>query len=445
MVLHAIRIFFLLVVLAITVSFAWVKEIQSTGQGFVTWYILTPIMVAFLLVLVDTFWHQKRLQMLSGLFFGVLAGLAIAYMLSLIVELIAGLLLPTPVSPPGTEPRLAHESLATRSSSAPALTSAEEADLRKKVHDYDATHRNWLEEKKQYDDYIAKIKTVQMVKLLLGTAVVFMCVTFVVQTKDDFRFVIPYVEFSKQTKGARPLLLDTSVIIDGRIADIADTRILESEVIVPRFVLAELQAIADSDDKLKRNRGRRGLDVLNKLQGSSKIDIRILDARVPAVDELGDVDTKLVALAQHMDGRIVTNDYNLNKISQLRGVDVININDLANALKPIVLPGETMHVKVLKPGEEMGQGVGYLEDGTMVVAEQARDFIGKEVVIVVTSVLQTSAGRMIFGRMDPEKSFSRRHATPGPAIGHAPPGGTHTNSAGGQASAPPPGPGPTKA
>ena len=193
-----------------------------------------------------------------------------------------------------------------------------------------------------------------------------------------------------------------------RIADIAETRILESEVLVPRFILAELQAIADSEDKLKRNRGRRGLDVLNRLQTSEKIDIRIMDARVPEVEQLKEVDAKLVALAEHLDARIVTNDYNLNKIAQLRGVDVVNVNDLANALKPIVLPGETMSVKIIKPGEEPGQGVGYLEDGTMVVAEQGRDYIGRQVVITVTSVLQTSAGRMIFGRTDAEKTLSPR-------------------------------------
>jgi len=176
---------------------------------------------------------------------------------------------------------------------------------------------------------------------------------------------------------------------------------------VPRFILAELQAIADSSDKLKRNRGRRGLDILNRLQASDKTDIQILDAHVSRVEDAGDVDAKLVALAEHLDGRVVTNDYNLNKVAQLRGVDVININDLANALKPIVLPGETLRVKVIKPGEEAGQGVGYLEDGTMVVAEQARDAIGQEITIVVTSILQTSAGRMIFGRLNGEKALSR--------------------------------------
>jgi uncharacterized protein YacL len=179
-------------------------------------------------------------------------------------------------------------------------------------------------------------------------------------------------------------------------------------VIVPRFVLAELQTIADSNDKLKRNRGRRGLDVLNRLQSSQAIEIRIFDPHEQTVQDASGVDAKLVALGDHLDARVVTNDYNLNKIAKLRGVDVININDLANALKPVVLPGETMNVKIIKPGEESGQGVGYLDDGTMVVVEQGREAIGRSVGLTVTSVLQTSAGRMIFGRLDADKTYTPR-------------------------------------
>jgi uncharacterized protein YacL len=193
--------------------------------------------------------------------------------------------------------------------------------------------------------------------------------------------------------------LDTSVIIDGRIADVCETRILESELIVPRFILQELQNVADSTDRLKRNRGRRGLDMLNKLQTDPKTDVRIWRDEGSSTNEHESVDSRLVQLARKLNGRVFTNDYNLNKVAQLNSVDVININDLANALKPVVLPGEAMTVKVIKPGEEVGQGVGYLEDGTMVVVEQARDKIGQTLNISVTSVLQTSAGRMIFGRM----------------------------------------------
>lgn len=463
---HLVRVFFLLVVLGITVSYAFIPEVYSTGQNYITLYILIPVLLALAIVVVDTFWHHKRLQMLSGVFFGVLAGLAIAYMLSLIVDLVVSIMpAPPPAADPGTlqnwvnqndiqsrsqiqqtaalsptEQNLAQAFLAVLGSSkgadqpatAPAAaavgpSSSQPTAIAATSPAHVGPPRERALTQSQYEAYESAleafnrysihIKTIQMIKLLLGAVSVFMCVSFVMQTKDDFRFVIPYVEFTKQTKGARPLLLDTSVIIDGRIADIADTRILESEMIVPRFVLAELQAIADSEDKLKRNRGRRGLDVLNRLQSSEKIEIRLMDAHVATVDDAADVDAKLVALAKHLDGRIVTNDYNLNKISQLRGVDVININDLANALKPIVLPGETMTVKIIKPGEEAGQGVGYLEDGTMVVAEQGRECIGKEVTIIVTSVLQTSAGRMIFGRLDIDRSFRRDRHVPGSA-GH---------------------------
>ena len=226
------------------------------------------------------------------------------------------------------------------------------------------------------------------------------CVTTLLQTKDDFRFIIPYMEFSKEIKGTRPLVLDTSVVIDGRIADVAETRVIDQPLIVPRFVLQELQGIADSSDKLRRNRGRRGLDILNKLQKSTEIEVKIYDTELPALAGIREVDQRLVILAKHLGGRVVTNDYNLNKIARLQGVEVINLNDLANALKPVVLPGETLVVKILKRGEEPGQGIGYLDDGTMVVTEHGQQHLGETVRLTVTSVLQTSAGRMIFGRMD---------------------------------------------
>lgn len=407
MILHIVRIVFLLVVLAITVSYALQEAVYSKGPEFITVYVLIPAVIALVAVLVDMFWKHKRLQVLSGLFFGVLAGLVIAYMLTLVLELVMALFpAPLPAPPPGELPREQQVAALGLNPTTQQTIAYQHAKFEtRQAHQEAIKEHNKATE--AYLAYSAYTRTVQLIKLLLGAAAVFICVSFVLQTKDDFRFVIPYVEFSKETKGARPILLDTSVIIDGRIADIAETRMLESTTIVPRFILAELQSIADSDDKLKRNRGRRGLDILNRLQGSDKLDIQILDAHVASVDEAADVDAKLVALAEHLGGRIVTNDYNLNKVAQLKGVDVININDLANALKPIVLPGEAMTVKIIKAGEEPGQGVGYLEDGTMVVAEQGRDCIGREIAITVTSILQTSAGRMIFGKMDADKTFSQ--------------------------------------
>ena len=236
---------------------------------------------------------------------------------------------------------------------------------------------------------------------VLTSFVCYLCVSTLLQTKDDFRFIIPYMEFSKEVKGSRPLVLDTSVVIDGRIADVAETHVLDQPLVVPRFVLQELQGIADSSDKLRRNRGRRGLDILNRLQKSPGIEVRIHDSEIPELAGIKEVDQKLVVLAKHLGGKVVTNDYNLNKIARLQGVDVINLNDIANALKPIVLPGEALTVKLIKRGEEPGQGVGYLDDGTMVVTEQGAYHLGESVKLTVTSVLQTSAGRMIFGRIEP--------------------------------------------
>jgi uncharacterized protein YacL len=191
-------------------------------------------------------------------------------------------------------------------------------------------------------------------------------------------------------------VLDTSVIIDGRIADVAETGFLGGTLIIPQFILTELQQVADSPDSSKRQRGRRGLDMLQRLRNNSKIDIQIIETDFPAVKE---VDLKLIELGKQLEAVIVTNDFNLNKVSQLRGVSVLNINELANALKPVVLPGEAMRVFVLKEGKEYNQGVAYLDDGTMVVIDHARRLIGKTADIAVTSVLQTTAGKMIFGRL----------------------------------------------
>ena len=341
MILHLLRAIFVLVVLALTIPFADQQKVIDEGTEYITLYILIPVVAAFVVILVDIIWRRKQLNVLSGLFFGLLGGLAIAYVLTSLVDMMVAVFPAVQESP-----------------------------------------------------------ITQLVKAIMAAAAVFFCVTIVMQTKDDFRFIVPYVEFTKQTKGSRPMLLDTSVIIDGRIADLVETKIFTSQFIVPRFVLAELQSIADSQDKLRRNRGRRGLDVLQSLQDNKKADISILDVNVPSVQKIVEVDAKLVALAEHLGGQIMTNDYNLNKVAQLRNIDVINLNDISNALKPIVLPGEAMGIKITKSGEGPDQGVGYLDDGTMVVVDQGRACIGRNIQIVVTSVLQTSAGRMIFGKKD---------------------------------------------
>ncbi len=295
--------------------------------------------ISLLVVAIDWLTPKKSLNVLAGIFFGLLVGVLISWAMLPVLEMIN-----------------------------------------------DIWNLRWSED------------TMKISRWIVSICICYLTISLVIKTKDDVRFVIPYVEFSRQTKGLRPLVMDTSVIIDGRIADIAATRLFDSPLIVPRFVLNELQLIADSSDKLKRTRGRRGLDILNKLHNNA--DVLIDDTPPPGLDAHAEVDHKLIAFSKNCDGRLLTNDYNLNKVAQLRGLDVININDLANALKAVILPGETMNIRILRPGEEATQGVGYLDDGTMVVVENARNHIGENVEITVTSAYQTSAGRMIFGRYE---------------------------------------------
>ncbi|RKQ32380.1 PIN/TRAM domain-containing protein [Oceanobacillus halophilus] len=212
-------------------------------------------------------------------------------------------------------------------------------------------------------------------------------------SKKDKRRAVD--EEDAETNEPRVKILDTSVIIDGRIADICQTNFLEGTIVIPQFVLGELQHIADSSDALKRNRGRRGLDVLNRIQKELPVNVEIYEGDF---EDISEVDSKLIKLAKVIDGVIVTNDFNLNKVCDLQGVNVLNINDLANAVKPVVLPGEELVVQVIKDGKEHNQGVAYLDDGTMIVVEEGKDYIGKTIEVLITSVLQTSAGRMIFAK-----------------------------------------------
>lgn len=300
-------------------------------------FFISVIIGAFVIIGVDWLVPRKRLEVITSVYFGILIGLFLTYTLGIVLQ--------------------------------PLMLGA---DLRPREY-------------------------FPIVQLLLGTGLCYICISLLMQTKDDFRFVIPYVEFAKEVKGLKPYVLDTSVVIDGRIADLAETNVLDTPLIMPRFILNELQAIADSSDKLRRARGRRGLDILNKLRSSELVDLKIHDHE-PAELAGQPVDMKLVLLAKSLGGKIVTGDYALNKVARIHNVPVINLNDIANSLKPVFLPGETLEVRVVKAGESPGQGVGYLDDGTMVVVEGGRDFIGRSVKISVTSVLQTSAGRMIFGR-----------------------------------------------
>jgi uncharacterized protein YacL len=342
MQLLILRVVFGLVAIGIaTVLVTSPGFVELDNPGWLPWLVfLGTLAMVGATIAADVFVRRKPIDVISAVYFGLLVGVFLTYVVLLVL---------TPLMPPPSE-----------------------------------TSR-----------WATRIRTAS--PLLLGMVLCYLCISILIQTKDDFRFIIPYVEFSKEVKGLKPYVLDTSVVIDGRIADLVETNVLDNQLIMPRFVLAELQSIADSGDKLRRARGRRGLDILNRLRNNENIDLKIYDRELPEMDGQP-VDMKLVLLAKHMEGKIVTGDYNLNKVARLHNVAVINLNDIANSLKPIYLPGETLAVRIVKPGEEIGQGVGYLDDGTMIVVEAGRDHIGKEIKINVTSVLQTSAGRMIFGK-----------------------------------------------
>lgn len=243
----------------------------------------------------------------------------------------------------------------------------------------------------------------QPLQVIIIVIFCYLGISIVLQTREDFRFVIPYVQFRREPRGRRPLILDTSVIIDGRVVGIMDTGLVDNTLVVPESVLQELQTIADSSDRLKRARGRRGLDMLQKLQTNPRVEVHLYKPTpTKGAQEYDSVDSELIGLAKNIDGRIVTNDFNLVKMATLQGVEAINLNEVANALRQAVLPGEKIQVHLVKPGEEVGQGVGYLPDGTMVVVEHGRDHVDEEVLLSVTSILQTAAGRMIFGRLERE-------------------------------------------
>ena len=234
-------------------------------------------------------------------------------------------------------------------------------------------------------------------KIVVLLVLSYLGMVFAMRGRDEFNVIIPYVKFQRQNQNESAIILDTSVIIDGRIADIAHTKFLQGHYVLPKFVLRELQKIADSSDAMKRNRGRRGLDILNKLRRDPKLSLRIHEEDFP---ELGEVDAKLVKLAKLLDARVLTNDFNLNKVAELQDVEILNINELANALRPVVLPGEKIEVALSKEGKEKDQAVAYLNDGTMVVVEHGRKLIGSTLAVTVTSVLQTAAGRMVFAKLE---------------------------------------------
>lgn len=327
---------FVFVIAAFGVGYSVVTTESEINFEQREWVVVLTVACAIVVIGIDVFVPRKRIEVISCVYFGVVVGLFLTYVVGMVIE--------------------------------PLLL----------------------------NDNLKPNRYYNLIQLMIGVALCYSCISLLIQTRDDFRFIIPYVEFSKEIKGIKPYILDTSVVIDGRIADLVETNVFDNQLVMPRFVLGELQGIADSSDKLRRTRGRRGLDILNRLRNNDDVDLKIYDRDLPEFAGQP-VDMKLVLLAKHLEGKVVTGDYNLNKVARLQNVDVVNLNDIANSLKPLFLPGEKFSVRLVKPGEGSAQGIGYLDDGTMIVVEGGREHIHETVSVSVTSVLQKSAGRMIFG------------------------------------------------
>src|SRR5687767_1676480 len=325
MILHILRALFVLLMTA--VGWFFLKH-RAQPLGDMSWLaLLIAILLSITFIFIDVVSPRKKLAVFSGTILGLLVGLFVAYGLSFLVDMLVDqyvVRLPDIVTP---------------------------------------KERETLMERRE--------ALIMFINVTIGMVCTYLAISFILQTKDDFRFIIPYVEFRKHLRGPRPILVDPSVIIDGRILDIAGTGFIESRLIVPKFVLEELQTVADNGDKLKRNRGRRGLEVLNKLQGNRKIEVIIYDwtPQAGTHHDLEGADQKLLVLARELNARILSTDSNLKQVAQVREVEVVNLHELASALRPVVLPGERMAVKLVKPGEEASQGVGFLDDGTMVVVK----------------------------------------------------------------------------
>jgi uncharacterized protein YacL len=349
-----LRIVFV-ILLSVIVALGIVTESTESASGVQLsdyWWLLAGGTVIFFFVVtgLDILTNRKKLSAVSAILFGAFAGLILTILLGFLIDFFVEVFY---------------------------------------------VERGMPEEKRAFVD-----RMVLMVKVVIGLGLSYLGASTILQTQDDFRLVIPYVEFAKQIRGTKPFILDTSALIDGRILDISEVGLIQVPLVVPRFVIDELQTLSDSGDKLKRARGRRGLDILGKLQKNPRMDITI----DPTIVAGKDVDQMLVELGKLMPGTIMTTDAGLVRVASIQGVGSMNIHDLANALKPSVIPGEPLMVSIIKPGEQPGQGVGYLEDGTMIVAENGADHIGKEVQLTVTSTMQTSAGRLIFGRIADDHS-----------------------------------------
>ncbi|MGV6813475.1 MAG: hypothetical protein ACWA5W_00535 [Phycisphaerales bacterium] len=341
-VVRLIRVAFVAMMLVVMLLYVWSINQDASGVevGFATkWYIpvLTSLGLSGIFLALDILIPRKKISIISGIVFGLIAGLITAWVFSQVIDLI--------------------------------------------VETWDLGDAEAF---------------VSAIKVLMGVSLAYLGITTVVQTQDDFRLVIPYVEFAKQMRGPMPLLLDTSALIDARIADIAASGLLQQTVVIPEFVIEELQVLADARERMKRNKGHRGLDIVTKLQRMNSVDVMIDSSPVSKKA----VDLALIELATRMPAMLVTLDVALSRIATIQNIPTLNINDLANALKPVVIPGKMIRVELIKPGEQHGQGVGYLADGTMVVAEDGYSYIGQTRDLVITSSMQTAAGRLLFARVD---------------------------------------------
>lgn len=337
----------LVILMSVVIAVGIVRESEEQ-QGSITlldsWWILALMGALFfsMVVAVDILTPQKKLSAVSAILFGIFGGLVVTVLLSYVIDYFKGVYFGSP----------------------------------------------------EFDrDFVNQIAL--LIKVILGLSLSYLGASTILQTQDDFRLVIPYVEFAKQIRGPKPLVIDTSALIDGRIHSIADIGMVQVPLIIPRFVLDELQALSDSDSKLKRSRGRRGLDIVGKIQKSPHLDVTMDESLMSG----NDVDQMLVEYALSVRGVIVTTDTGLARIASIRGVHALNLHELARAMRPSVIPGEPITVHLIKAGEQAGQAVGYLEDGTMVVAEDGGDHIGTQVRLVVKSTMQTSAGQLVFGRL----------------------------------------------
>jgi len=341
MLLRFIRVGFVSLMLIVMLLYVWSINASTSkidvGFAKVWWVpVVTALGLAGVFLAVDLLTPRKKISMISGVVFGLMAGLMTAWVFSQIIDLVM---------------------------------------------------QTW--------DIEAGV-FISAIKVLLGVSFGFLGITMVIQTQDEFRLVIPYVEFAKQMRGPLPLVLDTSALIDARIADIAASGLIQQTIVIPEFVIEELQVLADARDRMKRNKGRRGLDLVTKLQRMKNVDVMIDDSPVSKKA----VDLAIIELSTRMPAMLVTLDIALARIAQIQKIPLLNLNDLANALKPVVIPGKMIQVELIKPGEQHGQAVGYLPDGTMVVAEDGYPYIGQTRDLVITSSMQTAAGRLLFARVD---------------------------------------------